>query len=257
MKSVYLLPVLTAIFISCDKPFNCIDGNGQMSSEKRFATEINAIVNTTSVDVAYVKADSTSLWVNAESNLLEHIATVITDGRLEIRTDPRNACFNYNTKPLITISSPELRAVDLTASGDFSSDTLSGNIVEVRSTGSGDLKSNVISCGDLRITLTASGDIGTDFGLCKKADLSLTGSGDIILGGATDDVTMRITGSGNIRAGDFIANTANETITGSGNITTRVNSILAAVITGSGNIYLYGAPVVNETITGSGRVIRR
>jgi hypothetical protein len=258
MKNAFIfLPALIAISVSCDKSFNCIDGNGRMASETRFANEINEIVNTTSIDVVYMKADSTSLRIDAESNILDHIVTVITDGRLEIRTDPRNACLDYRSKPLITITSPVVRAADLTASGDFTADTLSGVIVEIRSTGSGDIRTNYVTCDDLRITLTASGDLGIDTAVCTKADLSLTGSGDIIIGGTTNEVTMRLTGSGNIRGGDFTANTAKETITGSGNITTRVTSVLTAVLTGSGNIYLYGTPVVNETITGSGRVIRR
>jgi DUF4097 and DUF4098 domain-containing protein YvlB len=256
-NALFFIPVLIAISVSCDKSFNCIDGNGQVASETRFATEINEIVNTTSVDVAYMKADSTSLRINAESNLFDHIVTVITDGRLEIRTSPRNACFDFKSRPLIMITSPYVRSTDLTASGDFTADTLSGDIVELRSTGSGNIRTNYISCDDLRITLTASGDIGIDSAKANKSDLSLTGSGDIVIAGATDEATMRLTGSGNIRGGDFNAITANETITGSGNITTRVSSVLTAVLTGSGNIYLYGTPTVNQTITGSGRVIRR
>lgn len=258
MKNAALfLPFLIAVSVSCDKSFNCIDGNGQMASETRFATEITEIVNTTSIDVAYEKADSTSIRINAESNILDHIVTIITDGRLEIRADPRNACFDYRSRPSITITSPEIKGIDLTASGDIRADILSGSIVEIRSTGSGELRTNYISCDELRISLTASGNMGIDTARCSRSDLSLTGSGDIVLSGQSEETTMRLTGSGNIRAGDFILSTAHETITGSGNITTRVNTLLTAVITGSGNIYLYGAPVVNETISGSGRVIRR
>ena len=68
-----------------------------------------------------------SITVRAESNIINHIVTFTENDRLEIRTDPRNACFDYRHKPVITITSPELSTMELTGSGDFSADTLSGS----------------------------------------------------------------------------------------------------------------------------------
>lgn len=67
---------------------------------------------------------------------------------------------------------------------------------------------------------------------------------------------MKITGSGELFAEDFLLKSASVTLSGSGNVFTSVENDLNGVISGSGNIYLKGDPIINKTITGSGRIIK-
>lgn len=242
---------------SCIKDLLCINGNSDLQTESRDAEAFNAILNVTAVDVIYHKADSISITVTAESNLLPHIITRTSDGRLEIRTDPKNACLDYNVKPVITISSPELNNLELTGSGTITADSLSGSTVSVKLTGSGDIQSAYISAGDVSYLVTGSGNSSHHKVLCQNADFTITGSGDLNVQGSGTDAKMKITGSGDIKAGDFHVSSANDIISGSGNIITYVEDILTASITGSGNIYLSGNPQVSQTITGSGRIIKQ
>lgn len=253
--------ILIALFIvltttSCLESITCIDGNGQIASQSREVTEINELVNTTSVDVVYLKADSVSINITAESNLMKHIVTSSSGGRLDIKTDPRNTCFNYTVKPLITITSPSLSALDLTGSGSMQADSLSGPAAEVRLTGSGNLHVGNVISDDLVVTITGSGDAEILSVTCIEADLTLTGSGNLDISGRSDKAVMRVTGSGDAKAVDLTITSASETITGSGNIYTSVINSLTAVISGSGNIYLKGNPTINESISGSGRIIK-
>ena len=258
MKNIILTAVVIGITAtSCIKDLICINGNGNVETQSRNTTSFNSAVNTTSVDIIYLKADSISISVMAESNIINHIVTITKNDRLEIRTDPRNACFDYRHRPVVTITSPELSTMELTGSGDFSADTLSGNSVTVRLTGSGNLLANVINSDDLDITLTGSGDADIAKATCQDADFSLTGSGDLTIAGNGENGIMRVTGSGDIRSDGFQLMTATETITGSGNINTLVQNSLKAVISGSGNIFVRGNPDIDQTTTGSGRVIRR
>jgi hypothetical protein len=242
---------------SCLKDLLCINGNSDLQTESRDAEAFSAILNVTAVDVIYHKADSTSITVKAESNLIPHISTKTSDGRLEIRTDPKNACLDYNVKPVITISSPELNNLELTGSGTITADTLSGSTVSVKLTGSGDIRSAYISAGDFSYLVTGSGNSNHDKVLCLNADFTITGSGDLNVKGNCTNAKMKITGSGDIKTGDFKVSAADDVISGSGNITTYVEDILTASITGSGNIYLSGNPQVSQTITGSGRIIKQ
>jgi hypothetical protein len=237
----FLIPAL-ALFIlsSCIKDLVCLDGNGNVVTETRTATFIDEIVNTTSADVVYRKADSTTISIEAESNLIKHIVTLAENGRLEIRTDPRNACFRSGSRPVVIVTSPELNSLDVTGSGSAEADTLSGGFVRLRVTGSGDLFAGFVLADDLEISVTGSGDAEVDEALSQEADLTVTGSGDIVVAGSSENGVMRITGSGNIEAPDFILLSATETITASGNIHTHVVNSLTAVISGSGNIYLRG-----------------
>ncbi len=259
MKKIFFSGAVFVIiaFSSCLKNIICIDGNGIIETQSRSTAAFSSAVNTTSVDVIYHKSDSISITIRAESNIIDHIVTRTENGRLEIRTDPRNACFDYRQKPVVTITSPEMNNMELTGSGDFSADTLSGNSTTVKLTGSGNLLANVITGMELNVTLTGSGDADISGATCQRADFSLTGSGDLTIRGIGGAGVMRVTGSGDIKSDEFQLLTATETITGSGNIYTFVQNSLKAVISGSGNIYLRGNPTVDQTTTGSGRVIRR
>lgn len=256
MNKITLVFVAYAFFsISCLKNIICIDGNGQLATESRQVPEITEIVNTTSVDVIYKKGDSVSVTITAESNLIEHIVTSSAGGRLEIRTDPRNTCFDYTIRPFITITSPEVTSLDLTGSGSLDADSLAGSMVEIRSTGSGNLRTGYIDSDDLKVSLTGSGDVSVSAAECLETDFTITGSGNFEIAGKADIGVMRVTGSGDIKSVDFPLVVATETITGSGNIYTTVLNTLTAVISGSGNIYVRGNPTVNKTVTGSGRVL--
>jgi len=257
MKKILILAgILVFIITSCLKELFCLEGNGKIETQSRNALSINQIENTTSIDVVYKKANTVSITVKAESNLLSHIMTEATNGNLRIRTDPRSLCFNASERPLITITSPEIDELVLTGSGDFSADTISGNSFTISLTGSGDIFVDKIACDDLSAKITGSGDIKLVNSTIQNPDLLITGSGDLEIKGTADSGHLRITGSGDIKSGEFVISTAIETISGSGNIYTYVENSLTAVISGSGNIYLQGDPAINQTITGSGKIIR-
>lgn len=256
-KAIIISGILLIVTASCIKNIICINGNGDLQTAGRIAASFNQAVNTTSVNVVYRRADSTSITITAESNLIPHIITVVNSGRLEIRTDPRNACFDAGQTPLVTITSPELNFMELTGSGNFQADTLSGSAVEIRSTGSGDLSVDVITCEELDINLTGSGYAEIINATCNEAAMSGTGSGDLTISGSGETLDVKTTGSGSMEALGFMVTTVKATVTGSGNIHTHVLNNLNAVITGSGNIYVRGNPVINQTITGSGKIIKQ
>jgi hypothetical protein len=256
-KAIIISGILLIVTTSCIKNIICINGNGDLQTAERIAAGFNQAVNTTSVNVVYRRADSTSITITAESNLIPHILTVVNSGRLEIRTDPRNACFDARQTPLVTITSPELNFMELTGSGNFQADTLSGSSVEVRSSASGEISVDIITCEDLDIHLTGSGDIEIINATCREAILSATGSGDLTISGSGETLDVQTTGSGSMEALGFMFTSVKARVTGSGNIHTHALNSLNAVITGSGNIYVRGNPVINQTITGSGKIIKQ
>lgn len=255
-KPVLFFAIIAFGTSSCLESIICIEGNGNLKTESRKVNEISELVNTTSLDIVYRKADSVSITITAESNLIDHIVTSSSGGRLEIRTDPRNTCFDYTLRPLITITSPSLSAFDLTGSGSFEGDSIHAANVEIRSTGSGNLYAGFVNSDDLLIGISGSGDVSVTSAVCLESDFTLTGSGNLEIAGKAGKGTMRVSGSGDVKSSGYEITAATETTTGSGNIYTLVINTLNAVISGSGNIYVKGNPVINQTVTGSGRVIK-
>ncbi|HEX2921692.1 MAG TPA: head GIN domain-containing protein [Bacteroidales bacterium] len=252
------LIIVAIALTSCIKSLICIDGNGNVVTDLRDADQITKIVSTSFIDVVYRKADTSGIKLVAESNLISHIVTdVDANGRLEIRTEPKNRCLDNRVRIELIVSSPNLNAVDNTGSGSFQGDSLQGASVIIRSTGSGDLHINYIDSDNLKIEVTGSADNDIVKAESVEADISLTGSGDLSLGGSAENGTTRVTGSGNAKMSGFSLNTASAILTGSGNVYTRVTNSINVVISGSGNLYLTGNPSITQTITGSGRIIHQ
>jgi len=257
MKRILIIGfVLTISATSCIKDLICINGNGMIETQSREASSFNQIENSTGADVIYRQSDDVSITVVAESNLLGHIVTESVNGNLKIKMDPWNACLDYNERPVITVTSPELKNIVLSGSGTLFADIMSGSSVIIRLSGSGDIVAENLSCDDLSVILPGSGDVSVADASCQDADIVLSGSGNIGISGNGENGHLRISGSGNINADEFQLNSATETISGSGNIFTYVISSLTAVISGSGNIYLKGDPSINQTVSGSGRIIK-
>jgi len=122
--------------------------------------------------------------------------------------------------------------------------------------GSGNIKtSNEIKCNDMTLRLTGSGNISLMLD-SKTLNLELTGSGNIDLEGQTNEATMSISGSGNVESKGLKSINDEISITGSGNCTVDVKNNLNVLITGSGNVYYLTDPEsIRGTIKGSGKII--
>jgi len=134
--------------------------------------------------------------------------------------------------------------------------TCSHNINKINLNGSGKLcLKGEVNSNDLNLKITGSGKLITDSLLCNALSLNITGSGNARLTGASNESTYKITGSGDINAFDFFVQNLKCGITGSGNIEALVSNKLEVNITGSGDITYRGEPQsIDKKITGSGKI---
>jgi hypothetical protein len=255
-KNIILLTVLLMISLSsCLEDILSIRGNGIIVTERRRSRMFSRLENSTSIDVVYKKADSTSITITADENLIDYIITENYDNTLEIRTRHSNTNLDFRDRPLITITSPELEEAVISGSGTFIADEMSGNTIIIKMSGSGDISADKVVGTDLTVMLSGSGHISIKDCQCESSDLFLSGSGSINIKGAAEDNKLKITGSGEVFAEDLLMGSASVIITGSGSAFTNIEHALTGIITGSGNIYVRGNPTINQTITGSGRII--
>ena len=87
--------------------------------------------------------------------------------------------------------------------------------------------------------------------------MTVNGSGDIEPSGTTDDLTVRINGSGDFEGGDLAAATGDINISGGGSVVVNVSDQLDVSIRGSGDVVYIGSPVLRQDISGSGDVSQR
>jgi len=87
-------------------------------------------------------------------------------------------------------------------------------------------------------------------------DIELVGIGDFVLSGEDPtELTITLTGVGNIRAFEMKVNICNIILTGVGDCEVYVIDELNVTIAGVGKVYNKGNPSVNSTITGLGQLI--
>jgi hypothetical protein len=242
-------------FTACTVFVDCIDGNGDVETEVRDAVPFTAIANETSFHVNYIQGDDYSITVEAESNILPYIETVITAGALEIRTVRGTHCLNYTRHPVVTVTAPYISEIVNAGSGDFIAAALAGTEVKIVCSGSGDITTGTVSGSDVSIVISGSGKVMTDDISATSVKAVLSGSGDLTSSGEAVSTRYVISGSGSVFSRYFTTDAATLTLSGSGSAYIRVIDHLDAVISGSGNIYLLGNPTVSLTRTGSGRVI--
>ena len=88
-------------------------------------------------------------------------------------------------------------------------------------------------------------------------EIGISGSGRVMLIGASVDTEVSITGSGILKAYEFVTKNANVSVSGSGNAEMRVEGGAFDVrISGSGTVRYLGQPgSIEESISGSGRLL--
>ena len=212
-----------------------IEGNDDVETEVRNIAGIVEVQSWGNFDVYINLADTTTLRVEAEENLLRYIITEVSGQKLTI--EEKDGYDLENNRPMrIYISTPNLEEVTLGGSGSIECDSLSGDSFKAELLGSGKIEFNNLTVDDI--------------------EALIAGSGEIELEGDGKNSEFEIEGSGDIRAINFVHEDSECKIVGSGNIYVYATEFLRARITGSGTIYYEGNPDINELITGSGDIRR-
>lgn len=215
-----------------------VNGNGVIKTQERSVGSYSGISSSGSFDVELAFGKPGNIRIEGEENLLEYIETKVENDVLVIRFRKN---INISHRKKITVYAPLTKMTSVSLSG-------SGNI-----TGAGDFGNE----GKTTFKVSGSGDIDVAFDRIKSSELAIAGSGKIILKGKGESVDIRISGSGNARCEDLIANDVRVAISGSGNSRVHSDKSLDISISGSGDVQYKGSTTdVSKRTSGSGRVSR-
>jgi len=235
----------------CNK-LSRIDGNDQLITESRQMVSFNRVVNEGSFNVYIVQDTVFEVTVEAESNLVPHIRTLVNGNSLVI--DTRENLHNHFPMN-VYVRTPFINGAHLKGSGYMQLDSLDTDNLDVELSGSGNIKGQT-STNYLNISISGSGSINL-YAVSSATDTKISGSGNIELVGESFSGTHTISGSGSIRASNFLQNEIIAKISGSGNMYLNVSDKLDVTISGSGSVYYIGNPELFINITGSGSVINQ
>ncbi len=122
--------------------------------------------------------------------------------------------------------------------------------------GSGNFMSEKpIASEEMSLAISGSGNVNFSMLKAEEMDLKISGSGNIVIEkGTAEEADLKISGSGNFNAEAFEVSEFSVAISGSGSCKITVIGELEARISGSGNIHYHGNPEINSTTSGSGKV---
>lgn len=293
-KYIVIIPVVMAIMMSGCYLGPCIDGYGPVAGQERELSDFTAVSNTTSFEVRVTVADTFSVLVEAQENLLGIIETYVSGNSLIVKVK-NGVCFNDHVPTVVYVTMPVIEEIRNTGSGRLSADRAVCNHFEMLNSGSGMIRIDTIRAGtailkntgsgsvaaldtevdglevensgsgevdagyinrppELSINHTSSGRIYATVARGGELDVKLTGSGRIEMYGEADYANLELTSSGKIDGLDLTVIDADARNTGSGKIFIHAIETLDVVLTGSGDVLYLGNPQVSVIGSGSGSV---
>ncbi len=257
IRNIIGLLIMSSVLIwntGCRK-YPYLDGNNNVISETRVPVSFNRIENQGDFTVYYTQDTIFRIIIEAESNLIPYIRTIVNENTLIIDT---REILNNNVPMKVHVYSPTLIGVELSGSGYIHLNTIVVDRFMAQLSGSGDIQGGIVS-NYCEAIVSGSGDIYFAVESAQTKGI-ISGSGGIkLLGDGSMDYAefadYVITGSGDIEAFNMPIITCNAYIAGSGHIFTMVRDNLVGRISGSGNVYYKGNPNIDSDITGSGNII--
>lgn len=238
-KSVLLIiPLILLLTLACSITFTApeikeLRGSGNLVTEQRAVSGFDRIEFGGVGKMSIRQGDVESLTIEADDNLIDHIATRVVADRLIIDME-KNVNFGGMTRINYDLVVKDLSRLTLSGFGDIDMDELETDSLTVMLSGSGNL-----TLADLQ---------------ADRLDVTITGFGNTEIGGEVNDLQVTIKGAGSFKGGDLLSQTARIEVSGFGNVTAWVERDLDVEITGSGNVSYYGLPDVTQNISGFGRL---
>ena len=234
--SRFLVPMIaaSAVLAGCDMQH---EGGGATISRNYQVGNFQQIEVAGPYDVEVRTGGNPSVSVQGPEGMLERTEVAVEGDKLVIRTQHHGGWFSLgfsqhgNAHFVVTV--PQLKAADLTGSGDVKVDKVQGQSFDGTVTGSGDLSIASTAVQALKLSITGSGGVKAGTGKTQSAEYSTTGSGDL-------------------DAGSIDAPQIKASIAGSGNIKAHGSGMANVDIMGSGDFYVTGGAKCSVSKAGSG-----
>ncbi|HEX8268789.1 MAG TPA: head GIN domain-containing protein [Flavobacterium sp.] len=129
--------IVTLVFASCGYNIDTIQGSGNIVSQNRDVTaDFTSIEVDRGIEVVVEQGDKSSIVVETDDNLQQHITTEIRDGVLKISTDGRSVFATEELK--VTVKLPIISGLATSAGASLSSRNVlrSSDLVVKASSGS-------------------------------------------------------------------------------------------------------------------------
>lgn len=230
-----------------------LTGDGNIIVQKRYINSINEVELTEDFLLEIIQSDTRKLKVEADSNLMSYIETIVEKEKLIIQRKS-NFALSPRKQVKITLMVEGLEKVVAT-SGIIVCDTLNFNNFEINSFGSANVTSRCITSSNFYY-YTEGGTSALLNGCFGTFKIRQLGSAESTLSGSAENLQIVQEGSGKVEAYKLQVPDVSISLFGSGLVFCNATEQLKVVIKGKGRVYFVGNPSVISNIEGGGALIQ-
>jgi hypothetical protein len=228
-KLIIVLAIASLLFASCRR----INGSGNIISEKRNVGNFTGVQTEDVISVEVKNGPETVVDVEADDNVLPHIKTEVKNGQLRVYFKNIMSIGDVHAKVYVT--APVINELDVSGAASINS--------------TGILKTN----DKMKLFISGAGNIKAQLDAPDVA-VDVSGSGSADLEGRTRHFSTDVSGAGNIKALDLLAETGDAKVSGAGSIRIHASVKLTAKVSGAGDVYYRGNPSLEQSVSGAGSV---
>jgi hypothetical protein len=210
-----------------------VEGSGVSASEELQIGGITEVNLSGTGNLVVVPADTPSLIITADENILDYIEARVSGKTLTLRTKS-----GYSLRPKTpikyTLLVKRLDKVAVSGSGDATVDGWSGNTLTANVSGAGSMTIRGVSCNALTV--------------------GLSGAGNMTASGTARIFKAKVSGAGDIDASQLEAADADVQISGAGDISLWATDKLKARVSGAGDVKYKGSPSIEKRVSGAGSI---
>lgn len=214
-------------------PQPTIYGSGNIISEMRELPVFTSIRVEMTATVTVALADSQSVDVTVDDNIMDYVETVVDGSTLVIRLGEDVDLSDYDLD--IVVEATDLRALSCPGTATIRS-------------------ASEIEVSALRVSISGVGTVALDLDV-DQLESFVSGLGTLDYAGTAAQHLISISGTGTVSAYRLASAACNITIGGSGTVLVTVIDDLDVTIGGFGTVYYKGNPDITQSIEGTGQVI--
>jgi hypothetical protein len=213
---------------------------GPVASEIRTPGAFTKIDASGHMEIELVQGPRHEVTVEASPGDQDRIRTRVDGRTLEISADGRSGW-----RPLR--ASGRLPRIVVTAP----------NFESIASAGTIRIKAGALDVPSLR--LAGSGATTVRIEKLTTDSLRIAGSGALKaeLAGKARELTISLSGAGDVRAGELVTEDGKVSVAGAGSVVVNAEKTLRVSLSGAGTVEYYGNPELKQSVSGLGRIKRR
>lgn len=171
-----------------------LSGSGNSKTELRKLEPYHAVELDLPAELGIKVGSDKEASITTDDNLLSHITSKVTDGKLRITSDT-NINDMHNLK--IVLQTSKLDSIKINGAGKVSVGGLSGGNLNVSCDGAADLNASG-KLDEFDASLNGAGSVNAPDLQAKKVKVSVNGAGSAVVN-ASDELNASITGAGSVK----------------------------------------------------------